>query len=417
MTTKFITNNTETSFWLISDPHLIADSLHPTDGPAFQRMRDTSAGKDLDYQEIALSAFVNKMIKFHPTALIITGDITFNGALISAQRFSQLMQPLIKQKIAVLVIPGNHDIFDGWARKFVADVEYRTKEISPQTWRQIFSYSYSHAVKKDVNSLAYSVNFNPNYRLIMADSNKFGRQPSLMHPKTSGKISSAQLHFIKSELLAAQKQGQHVLFFMHHNLYTHNMAVSEGFVLDNAAELRRLLRKYQVKVVFSGHIHAQSILPPQKDCSATEIVSSCFASTDEGYGVVSLKPKQVKYQRYSFDIENYLTAEQRKNQDLNHFHAYLKDIFIKANQKQVVANFGRFIKDPAMIKEILRILSRIQWLYFTGASFQNKTEVAKLKNSYIFQMLIKRMPALRKYLISLTDTHCDSSYCQIDYED
>ena len=52
-----LTQDKKTSFWVISDTHLIADSLHD-DGQAFSQMQKTSQGKDLYYQETALSAFV-----------------------------------------------------------------------------------------------------------------------------------------------------------------------------------------------------------------------------------------------------------------------------------------------------------------------------------------------------------------------
>ncbi len=62
MTTKFITKDRDARLYLISDTHLIANELHD-DGIAFQHMRDTSAGKDLDYQEIALTAFTRMLLK------------------------------------------------------------------------------------------------------------------------------------------------------------------------------------------------------------------------------------------------------------------------------------------------------------------------------------------------------------------
>lgn len=68
-------------------------------------MRNTSAGKDLDYQEIALTAFVRKVIQEKPTAVIITGDVTFNGAKISGERLANIFKPLTKNKIAFLVLP------------------------------------------------------------------------------------------------------------------------------------------------------------------------------------------------------------------------------------------------------------------------------------------------------------------------
>ncbi|MCD9219344.1 hypothetical protein LUB13_08100 [Lactobacillus delbrueckii subsp. lactis] len=45
---KTITDSERPDFWLISDPHLIADDLHDF-GARFKKMRQTSAGKDIAY--------------------------------------------------------------------------------------------------------------------------------------------------------------------------------------------------------------------------------------------------------------------------------------------------------------------------------------------------------------------------------
>lgn len=42
-------------------------------------MQKTSQGKDLYYQETALSAFVRMAEEKKPAAIIVTGDVTFNG--------------------------------------------------------------------------------------------------------------------------------------------------------------------------------------------------------------------------------------------------------------------------------------------------------------------------------------------------
>lgn len=410
-----ITTKRTSSFIIISDPHLIANDLHD-DGPAFQRMQKTSAGKDLVYEEIVLSCFIKYLIKKRPAALIITGDITFNGAKISAQRFSELMQPLVACKIAVLILPGNHDIFDGWARKFKDDYEYRVKEVSPSAWRQIFSYSYQQAVACDKNSLAYSVDFNPDYLLILADSNIYGAEPSLTHPITNGYINNQQLSFIRQQLQKAKEQNQQVLFFMHHNLYAHNMVVNNGFVLDNAQALRKLLTAYQVKVVFSGHIHAQNIVLAVKDCSATEIVSSCFSATDQGFGLVNLTPKTLDYQRFSFSIRPYLSAKQKENQDLQDFHSYLYNIFAQTTHAQTRQTFSEYRDQPAQLAKINQLLTRLHWLYFTGTSYQNRAELQNLHSSSTYRWICQKKPFFKDYLDSLMNTKVNSQHCIIKFQ-
>lgn len=90
---KAITDSERPDFWLISDPHLIADDLHNF-GARFKKMRQTSAGKDIAYQDLALRAFVRKVVRAKPAALIITGDLTFNGAKRSAERLGEIFAPL-----------------------------------------------------------------------------------------------------------------------------------------------------------------------------------------------------------------------------------------------------------------------------------------------------------------------------------
>lgn len=51
-----------------------------------------------------------------PAAIIVTGDITFNGERVSAEKFAEIFKPL--KHTQVLVLPENHDIFDSWAREF-----------------------------------------------------------------------------------------------------------------------------------------------------------------------------------------------------------------------------------------------------------------------------------------------------------
>ena len=67
-------------------------------------------------KETALSAFMRMAQRKNPAAIIVTGDLTFNGERVSAERFAEIFKPLKKTK--VLVLPGNHDVFDGWAREF-----------------------------------------------------------------------------------------------------------------------------------------------------------------------------------------------------------------------------------------------------------------------------------------------------------
>lgn len=409
-----LTQDKKTSFWVISDTHLIADSLHDH-GQAFSQMQKTSQGKDLYYQETALSAFVRMAQKKKPAAIIVTGDVTFNGERVSAEKFAEIFKPL--KETQLLVLPGNHDIYDGWAREFRGKKQYYAGQISPRMWRNIFKTSYKNAVSVDDKSLAYSVQLNPNYLVILADSNDYGKEEATTAPATAGFLGREQRRWIKAQLQYASENNLQVIFGMHHNLYAHNPAVNKGYVIDDYRELRKLLAQYNVKLVFSGHIHAQNIMLPQDPCPATEIVTSSFCSNDQGYGVVKVSPKEVSYTCHHFKMNDYLTDKEKQNWTLTHFHDYLENIQLgtisaELMQKDLYQNHD----DLDTVRKMGRLFGEMNYHFFTGKNHIDSEELQKLKKSPIYQRLIADNPHYELYLQTLYDmSNHDNLHVKIKY--
>ena len=409
-----LTQDKKTSFWVISDTHLIADSLHDH-GQAFSQMQKTSQGKDLYYQETALSAFVRMAQKKKPAAIIVTGDVTFNGERVSAEKFAEIFKPL--KETQLLVLPGNHDIYDGWAREFRGKKQYYAGQISPRMWRNIFKTSYKNAVSVDDKSLAYSVQLNPDYLLILADSNDYGKEEATTAPATAGFLGREQRRWIKAQLQYASENNLQVIFCMHHNLYAHNPAVNKGYVVDDYRELRKLLAQYNVKLVFSGHIHAQNIMLPQDPCPATEIVTSSFCSNDQGYGVVKVSPKEVSYTCHHFKMKDYLTGKEKQNWTLTHFHDYLENIQLgtisaELMQKDLYQNHD----DLDTVRKMGRLFGEMNYHFFTGKNHIESEELQKLKKSPIYQRLIADNPHYELYLQTLYDmSNHDNLHVKIKY--
>ena len=409
-----LTQDKKTSFWVISDTHLITDSLHDH-GQAFSQMQKTSQGKDLYYQETALSAFVRMAQKKKPTAIIVTGDVTFNGERVSAEKFADIFKPL--EETQLLVLPGNHDIYDGWAREFRGKKQYYAGQISPRMWRNIFKTSYKNAVSVDDKSLAYSVQLNPNYLLILADSNDYGKEEATTAPATAGFLGREQRRWIKAQLQYASENNLQVIFCMHHNLYAHNPAVNKGYVVDDYRELRKLLAQYNVKLVFSGHIHAQNIMLPQDPCPATEVVTASFCSNDQGYGVVKVSPKEVSYTCYHFKMKDYLTDKEKQNWTLTHFHDYLENIQLgtisaELMQKDLYQNHY----DLYTVRKMGRLFGEMNYHFFTGKNHIESEELQKLKKSPIYQRLIADNPHYELYLQTLYDmSNHDNLHVKIKY--
>ncbi len=409
-----LTQDKKTSFWVISDTHLIADSLHDH-GQAFSQMQKTSQGKDLYYQETALSAFVRMAQKKKPAAIIVTGDVTFNGERVSAEKFAEIFKPL--EETQLLVLPGNHDIYDGWAREFRGKKQYYAGQISPRMWRNIFKTSYKNAVSVDDESLAYSVQLNPDYLLILADSNDYGKEEATTAPATAGFLGREQRRWIKAQLQYASENNLQVIFCMHHNLYAHNPAVNKGYVVDDYRELRKLLAQYNVKLVFSGHIHAQNIMLPQDPCPATEIVTSSFCSNDQGYGVVKVSPKEVSYTCHHFKMKDYLTDKEKQNWTLTHFHDYLENIQLGTISAELMQkNLYQNHDDLDTVRKMGRLFGEMNYHFFTGKNHIESEELQKLKKSPIYQRLIADNPHYELYLQTLYDmSNHDNLHVKIKY--
>lgn len=409
-----LTQDKKTSFWVISDTHLIADSLHDH-GQAFSQMQKTSQGKDLYYQETALSAFVRMAQKKKPAAIIVTGDVTFNGERVSAEKFAEIFKPL--EETQLLVLPGNHDIYDGWAREFRGKKQYYAGQISPRMWRNIFKTSYKNAVSVDDKSLAYSVQLNPDYLLILADSNDYGKEEATTAPATAGFLGREQRRWIKSQLQYASENNLQVIFCMHHNLYAHNPAVNKGYVVDDYRELRKLLAQYNVKLVFSGHIHAQNIMLPQDPCPATEVVTASFCSNDQGYGVVKVSPKEVSYTCHHFKMKDYLTDKEKQNWTLTHFHDYLENIQLGTISAELMQkNLYQNHDDLDTVRKMGRLFGEMNYHFFTGKNHIESEELQKLKKSPIYQRLIADNPHYELYLQTLYDmSNHDNLHVKIKY--
>ncbi|WP_251717352.1 metallophosphoesterase [Lactobacillus agrestimuris] len=397
-----ITDSLNTELWVISDTHLIADSLHDN-GQAFSQMQKTSQGKDLYYQETALKAFCRMANEKKPAAIIVTGDVTFNGERASAERFAKIFKSLTDTKL--LIVPGNHDIFDGWAREFHGKKQYYTGEISPNFWKNIFSKSYKLAYSNDKSSLAYSVQLNPDYLLLMLDSNYYGREETTEAPKTHGGINKEQLKWIEEQLRYASKNNLRPIIFMHHNLYAHNPAVNNGYVLDNANDLRDLCSKYNVKLAFSGHIHAQNILGPQDMTPTTEIVTSSFCSNDQGYGVVRLHHRHITYVRKIFHMKNYLNDKELQNYTLAHFDNYLENLQLGSIAADLMqSDMKKFHNNINLVREMGNLFAKMNYNFYTGHNNLKDTKLQEIHKTIAYKTLIKQHPEYRVYLKTLYDT-------------
>ena len=139
---------------VISDIHLLAPELYD-DGAAAQRMAAGDMKLSLKSDTI-MQHIVDRAIADKPDLLLITGDLTLNGARASHERLVGHLARLQQNGVPTLVIPGNHDISCPNARRYVGSKATQVPTITRDEFAQLYAHhGYGNESLRDPASLSY----------------------------------------------------------------------------------------------------------------------------------------------------------------------------------------------------------------------------------------------------------------------
>jgi 3',5'-cyclic AMP phosphodiesterase CpdA len=246
-------------FAIISDPHLYDVSLS-VEGPAFERNLSGGLKLFLESGEI-LDEGIRGVKEAAPRFVIVPGDLTKDGERASHLLMASRLHELLAEGIPVYVVPGNHDVRNPSARRYVGDRVEKVENVSPKEFTEIYrDFGYGQALLRDPSSLSYVVEPVPGLWLVGLDSCRYGERND--RPVTAGRLTPETLAWLKDALRAAARTGKAVCVFMHHGAMDHfkgqDFFLGE-YVLENHEELARILAEYGARMVFTGHGHTQDI--------------------------------------------------------------------------------------------------------------------------------------------------------------
>lgn len=194
--------------------------------------------------EVSIPAFESVMehlTQLNLDFLLLPGDLTQHG---ESENHTWLQERLAKLPFPAYVVPGNHDV-----PVLMADEQSIAFADFPHYYRK-FGY-------QDTEQLYYTQQLLPGVRLIGLNSNFFNEKGQQV-----GHLDNKQLQWLE-EVLAATT-NELVLVMVHHNVVEHiphqsSHAMGHRYMLENAPQLLQMLRKYGVKLVFTGHLHVQDV--------------------------------------------------------------------------------------------------------------------------------------------------------------
>lgn len=252
----------------ITDLHYMAPELLVVKGSAFDNY--VKRDRKLLYDSPAiLRAAVQNLLNEKVDIVLVSGDLTKDGELLSHEGVAKTLQPLLDHGVKVLVIPGNHDINNPFALSFYGDTTRAAATVTADDFRQIYgNFGFGSAISKDLNSLSYVSEPVPGLRILCLDGIKYynntfiSKGDSVDTRVTKGVLKPETMAWIKSEIAQAKAQGKQLVGMVHHGVVEHfdyESVYAAPYMLDNYAELQRLLMNAGVKVIFSGHFHASDI--------------------------------------------------------------------------------------------------------------------------------------------------------------
>lgn len=403
--------------WVISDVHYLSDKLHDQ-GEQFQFIKKTSAGKDLDYPRERLEALLWQIEKERPKGLIVSGDLTLNGEKLSAEELAGYFKRAEELGTQVYVIPGNHDISDGWARRYKGDQMERTDQILPGEFADIFAdMGYDQAFSRDDDSLSYAVRPFNDVMLVMIDTNKYINDVSGSSPQTSGKLRTKTYEWLETIFAQAKKEKAMVIPVMHHNLTDHNSQVNKGFTIDQAGNVQDFLFKHQMNLVLTGHIHTQDIASIVKgNQTIYDIATGSFATLSNPIGEISIEDKVLMYQKKQLLMDDWAQATDQKDPQLLDYSGYSQKLF---NDDGIGMAYRQMYEegwyDEKTADLVADFIGQMNVRYFDGEDYYDQEEMAAIEADEGYQLLKKQPDSfLLAYVESiLIDQDVDDTHVEI----
>jgi predicted phosphodiesterase len=199
----------------------------------------------------------------HPAFLLVCGDLTKDGERESHRLVASRLEDLARSGIKVYVVPGNHDVLNpsasGYGPRGAVPVANVTRALFAEIYR---ACGYGDALYRDPGSLSYVAEPVPGLWLLAIDSASDDHNAGRRRPVTGGGVTRARLSWIESMLLEAERRGKAVMAMMHHGVMEHyagNERYLPQYLVNDWREMSALLAAWHVRVVFTGHNHAQDI--------------------------------------------------------------------------------------------------------------------------------------------------------------
>jgi 3',5'-cyclic AMP phosphodiesterase CpdA len=282
-------------FAVFSDPHYYDTDLG-TSGPAFDAYL-AGDRKLLPASPAILDSTIDALLgmKDKLDFVIVSGDLTKDGERTGHEKFTARIRALEASGLQVFVCPGNHDINNPNAVSYLGDAISPVDHVTPRQFAEIYAdFGYGQAIERDADSLSYLAEPAPGLWVIAIDSCMYQDNLSTGESAATGALRESTLSWIEAKVAEAKQKGKRVLGFMHHGLvehFTNQSVLLSDYVVDNWSNVSRRLSEAGLKLVFTGHFHAQDVTRQRwigSDLFLFDVETGSLLTYPDPYRIVSI---------------------------------------------------------------------------------------------------------------------------------
>jgi len=238
------------TFAVLADPHIALPAPEYTLETC--PYIDADRGRKLHRESVELFTAAIEMVNAIPDLdfVVILGDLSKDS---ERYNHDELLELLPQFEAPVYVINGNHDRVHppGLVELLDSDAEMVDADELPNLYEAYWDPG---------GKTYYNVEPAPGIQLIALDSTRYQDH--------GGEIDETQLAWLRNELEAANRRGSLSIVMLHHCIAVHVPGIVEGqplypllpdTMIDNAEEVKSVLKEFGIPFVLSGHLHVQDI--------------------------------------------------------------------------------------------------------------------------------------------------------------
>lgn len=281
-------------FGVISDIHYFDASLGDTGALFYDYINNDR--KMLSHSKFILDYALASLRAESLDFILIPGDLTKDGEEINHRTLSQALSILSN----VYVIPGNHDINNPHAFSYA--LNEHVPSVNPQQFIEIYSnMGYSNAISRDSASLSYIAEPVEGLILIALDCCKYDNNEE--YPETSGYIKHQTVQWMTNAL--NEHADKSAICILHHPVSEHFKGMKKHYpeyVLDNSKLLTDIFSALKVKLIFTGHFHANDITAIDKSGNTIyDIETGSILTYPSPFRIVEIMDREADIRTYHVD--------------------------------------------------------------------------------------------------------------------